>query len=107
MMWKLIIVGIGLVIGDLLMKNWIISGASFRNTSLIMYLSAVVVYGGSLTLYAYQLRTMNFGIATIIPILVNIIVVVLISFFYYKEALSFYQGIGILLAVFAIIFFSK
>lgn len=107
MIWKLILVGIGLVAGDLLMKNWIIGGASFKNLSLAIYLSALIVYSGSLTLYAYQLRTMNFGIATIVPILVNIIVVALISFFYYKEALSIYQSIGILLAVVAVVLFSK
>lgn len=107
MLWKLIVVGLGLVAGDLLMKNWIISGASFKNLSLGVYISALVIYGGSLTLYAYQLRTMNFGIATIVPILVNIIVVALISFFYYKEALSVYQSIGILLAIGAIFLFSK
>lgn len=107
MIWKLIIVGLGLVVGDLLMKNWIIAGASFKNMSLVVYLSALAIYGGSLTLYAYQLRTINFGIATIVPILVNIIVVALISFFYYKEALSLYQSIGILLAVIAVVLFSK
>ncbi|MBI5798818.1 MAG: hypothetical protein HZB10_02715 [Candidatus Yonathbacteria bacterium] len=107
MIWKLILVGLGLVTGDLLMKNWIIGGASFKNWSLAIYLLALVFYGGSLTAYAYQLRTMNFGIATIVPILVNVVVVALISFFYYKEALSLYQSIGILLAVVAVILFSK
>lgn len=107
MLWKLMLVGLGLVTGDLLMKNWIISGASFRNLSLVVYLSALVVYSGSLTVYAYQLRTINFGIATIVPILVNIVIVALISFLYYKEALSVYQGIGLLLAVGAIVLFSK
>lgn len=107
MMWKLILVGLGLVVGDLLMKNWIISGSSFKNLSLIVYLSALVVYSVSLTTYAYQLRTMNFGIATIVPVLVNVIVVAIISFFYYKEAVSIYQSIGILFAVVAIVLFSK
>lgn len=107
MLWKLILVGLGLVTGDLLMKHWIVSGASFRNLPLAVYLSALVVYCGSLTAYAYQLRTMNFGIATIIPILINVIVVALISFFYYKEAISIYQSLGILLAVIAIVSFSK
>lgn len=97
----------GLVTGNLLMKNWIISGASFKNLSLVVYLSALVIYGGSLTAYAYQLRTMNFGIATIVPVLVNVVVVALISFFYYKEVLSVYQSIGILFAIVAIVLFSR
>lgn len=107
MLWELILVGGGLVVGDLLMKNWIVGGASYKNTSVVIYLAALVVYGGSLTLYAYQLRTVNFGIATIVPVLINIIVVALISFFYYKDALSIYQGIGILLSIAAILLFSK
>lgn len=107
MLWKLVIVGFGLVVGDLLMKNWSISGASFKDLSIIFYILGVAAYGASFTLYAYQLRTANFGVATIVPILINIVVVALISFFYYKEALSIYQGIGIFLAVAAVLLFSK
>lgn len=107
MLWKLVVVGLGLVAGDVLMKKWSISGETFRDLSVVFYILGVAVYGASFTLYAYQLRTVNFGIATIVPILINIIVVALISFFYYKEALSIYQGIGIFLAIFAVILFSK
>lgn len=107
MLWKLIVVGMGLVLGDLLMKNWSLSGASFKDLAVLYYILGVAAYGASFTLYAYQLKTVNFGIATIVPILINIVVVALISFFYYKEALSIYQGIGIFLAIVAIILFSK
>lgn len=107
MLWKLIIVGFGLVAGDLFMKFWSTSGATFKDVSVVLYLLGVTFYGASFTLYAYQLRTVNFGIATIVPILINIVAVALISFFYYKEALSLYQVIGIFLAVVAILLFSK
>lgn len=89
------------------MKQWMLGGASFKNTSLLMYLSALVVYGTSLTLYAYQLRTMNFGVATITPVLTNIVSVSLLSFFYYRGGLSFYQSIGTALALVSILLFSK
>ena len=107
MLWKLLLVGLGLTSGDVLMKQWMLGGASFKNASLLVYLSALVVYGASLTLYSYQLRTMNFGVATITPILTNIVAVSLLSFFYYKESLSFYQGAGVLLALLSIILFSR
>ena len=106
MLWKLLLIGLGMVLGDILMKNWIISGGFFRGVPLIIYISAIIVYGISLTGYAYQLRTMNFGIATITPILVNIATISLISFFYYKEVLSVYKVIGILFAFTSIILFS-
>lgn len=107
MLWELILIGLGFAIGDILMKNWIAYGASFRNVSLIIYLFALIVYGLSFTAYAYQLRTTNFSIATIAPILVNIVIITLVSFLYYKEGLSLYQGIGIFLAIVSIILFSK
>jgi multidrug transporter EmrE-like cation transporter len=107
MIWKLILVGIGYTLGDVLMKQWILGGASFKSTSILIYLSALVIYGASFTGYAYQLFTMNFGIATITPILINIVAIALLSFFYYKEPISIYQGIGIVLALAAIILFSK
>lgn len=107
MLWKLIIVGLGLVAGDLFMKKWSISGESFKDLSIIFYILGVVIYGVSLTLYAYQLRTVNFGIATIVPILINLVVIALISFFYYKEVLSIYEVTGIFLAIIAVILFSK
>lgn len=106
MLWKLILIGLGMVLGDILMKNWIISGAMFRNSSLIFFIFALLVYGISLTGYAYQLRTMNFGIATITPILVNIVTIALISFFYYKEMLSMYKIFGMLFAFTAVLLFS-
>jgi multidrug transporter EmrE-like cation transporter len=107
MLWKLIVVGLGLTTGDVFMKQWMLSGASFKNTSFFLYLIALVVYGTSLTLYAYQLRSINFGIATITPVLTNIVAVSLLSFFYYKDGLSFYQGVGIALALISIVLFSK
>ena len=107
MLWKLLLVGLGLTTGDVLMKQWMLGGASFKNASFSLYLSALAIYGVSLTLYAYQLRTTNFGIATITPILTNIIAVSLLSFFYYKESLSSYQSAGIALAFIAIVLFSK
>ena len=107
MLWKLILVGMGLTIGDVLMKQWMLGGASFKKAMFILYISALIVYGASLTLEAFQLRTMNLSIAVITPILINIVAISLLSFFYYKEGLSIYQSAGIGLAVVSIVLFSK
>jgi len=107
MLWKLILVGVGLTIGDVLMKQWMLGGASFKKVMFVLYLSALIVYGASLTLEAFQLRTTNLSIAVITPILVNIIAISLISFFYYKEGLTIYQSTGIGLALISIVLFSK
>ena len=107
MLWKLILVGVGLTIGDVLMKQWMLGGASFKKVMLVLYLSALVVYCASLTLEAFQLRTTNLSIAVITPILINIIAISLLSFFYYKEGLSLYQSAGIGLAVVSIVLFAK
>src|ERR1035437_6939243 len=107
MLWKLILVGVGLTIGDVLMKQWMLGGASFKKLMFVLYLSALIVYGASLTLEAFQLRTTNLSIAVITPILVNIVAISLLSFFYYKEGLSVYQSVGIGLALISIILFSK
>lgn len=107
MLWKLILVGLGLTIGDVCMKQWMIEGASFRKVGVVLYLVAIAFYWASLTMQAFQLRTTNLSIAIITPILVNIIAISLLSYFYYKEGLSVYQGIGIFLALVAIVLFSK
>lgn len=106
MLWKFILIGLGMTCGDVLMKQWVISGASLKDSSILIYFLALVVYGASLTTYAYQLFTTNISIATITPILVNVIIISLLSFFYYKESISAYQGVGILLAFCAIALFS-
>lgn len=107
MLWKLILVGFGMVVGDVFMKQWMLTGASYKVPFVVLYLAALSSYGVSLTVYAYQLRTMHFGIATITPILVNIITISLISYFFYKEGLTLSQGTGILLAIVALILFSR
>ncbi len=103
MLVKLILVGLGMVLGDILMKTWIVSGGGFKNSSIIYFILALVIYGVSLTGYAYQLKTTNFGIATSVPILINVVTVALISFFYFKEVLSLLQIVGIIFACISIV----
>ncbi len=106
MVW-FILIGIGLAVGDLLMNHWADNGSRFTNQMVFFYLFALVVYVASLTLYAYQLKTTQLSIATIVPVLVNITLIFTISTFYFHEKVNAYQLIGISLALVAIVFLSR
>ena len=106
MIW-FIFIGIGMALGDVLMKQWIVNGAEFRGMPLVYYVSALIVYCTSLTLFAYQLRVTPLSIAAILPILINIIVIFCIGLTFYNEKLSYYQLAGVGISLVALFFLSK
>lgn len=101
-----IIIGLGLALGDVIMKYWIVSGAHYSGIGLMFYVLALGVYSMSLTLFAYQLRTTPFSIATILPILINIVAVFLLSQLFYHKSITGRQFIGVAMALVAIFFLS-
>ena len=105
MIFKFILIGLGMVMGDLLMKTWSNHDYSLRGISLVIYVAALCSYTTSLTYYGKQLQETNFSIATTLPIIINIIVVALITVFFYKEPFSLYAIIGTSLALLSIFFF--
>lgn len=107
MLWKLILIGLGFAAGDVLLKQWMLGGASFKKVGLFLYFAALILFWVSLTTQAFQLRAINLSIAVITPVLVNIVAVSLLSYFYYRESLSAYQFAGIILSLVAIVLFSK
>ena len=106
MLWFLLI-GVGLSLGDMIMNHWADGGSRFVGSWLFLYVLALVVYCASLTLYAYQLKTTQLSIATIIPILINVAIVFTYSTFYLQEKVNTYQLIGVSLALVAIVFLSR
>ena len=106
MIW-FILVGIGLSLGDVLMNHWADNGSRFSGQLFFIYLLALIIYGASLTLYAYQLKTTQLSIATIIPVLINVAIVFTVSTFFLHEKINAYQLIGISLALVAIVFLSR
>lgn len=106
MIWFLLI-GIGLSLGDVLMNHWADNDSRFSGQPLFVYLLALLIYCASLTLYAYQLKTTQLSIATIIPVLVNVAIVFTVSTFYLHEKINTFQLIGISLALVAIVFLSR
>ncbi len=104
MILNFIIIGFGMVAGDMFMKSWASHNYLLHGVSLMFYISALVMYAASLTFYGKQLQFTNFSIATTLPIIINIIVVTLITIFYYKEQLSLNAIIGTALAVISVLF---
>ncbi len=105
MIFKFILIGLGMVVGDLLMKSWSNHEYSLRGISLYIYIAALCAYAASLTYYGKQLHVTNFSIATTLPIIINIIVVAFITTYFYNEPLSLYAIIGTSLAILSILFF--
>ena len=105
MILNFVIIGFGIVVGDILMKHWSDHGYALNGTSLIFYISAILAYVASLTYYGKQLHLTNFSIATTLPIIINILIVSLVTVFYYKETLSHNAIIGTALALSSVLFF--
>jgi drug/metabolite transporter (DMT)-like permease len=103
MLIKFVLIGIGMVLGDIFMKNWSNYSYDLRGVGLIYLIVALLFYSVSLTYYGLQLRSTNFSIATILPIVINILIVLLITVFYYHEPLSAKQWLGVLLGFCAIL----
>lgn len=106
MIFKFVLIGFGMVVGDVLMKSWAEKGYVFSGGSLFVYILAISVYAVSLTYYGKQLHNTNFSVATTLPICINIVTVALLTYFYYKDTLSLYAITGTLFAFVAIIFLS-
>lgn len=106
MIW-FILIGIGLSLGDVLMNHWADNGSRFSGQLIFVYLLALVIYCATLTLYAYQLKTTQLSIATIIPVLINVAIVFTVSTFFLHEKINTYQLVGISLALVAIVFLSR
>jgi hypothetical protein len=81
MLIKFILIGIGMVFGDVLMKNWANQLYSLHGSGLLYLVCALLSYSVSLTYYGLQLRSTNFSIATILPIVINLLVILLITIF--------------------------
>lgn len=104
MLINFILIGLGMVLGDIFMKTWANQNFSLHGTALLIYALALVSYIVSLTFYGLQLRENNFSIATTLPIIINVLIVAIATVIYYKEPLSAKAIIGILFAVAAVIF---
>ena len=93
----LLLGGCILTVGDVFMKNWIVTGANK------WYIYGLLVYIFALNFVAFSFKSKNIAVATIIFVLVNVISLTLVSWFYFEEKLTTTQLIGIGLGIASVI----
>jgi multidrug transporter EmrE-like cation transporter len=96
----LILLLIGAIIdtlGDIIMKKWVVS------KNWLVFITGMLVYTLGLGFLAFSYKYKNIAIASIIFVILNIIVLSIVSWIYFKEPLSAIQITGILLGIIAVI----
>jgi len=87
-----------LTVGDIIMKKWVISGSN------LFYLSGLAVYLIGLNFLAQSYHFRNIAGASTVMTIINVILLLAVSYFYFKEPLSTLQLIGVALGIIAIVF---
>jgi multidrug transporter EmrE-like cation transporter len=89
--------GIILTVGDFFMKKWVAgSGHTFYFLGLVIYLIA-------LNFLAQSYRFQNIAGASVVMTIINTILLLVISYLYFKEPLNVFQIAGMIFGVAAII----
>ncbi len=91
------IAGIGLTAGDVIVKKWATTGNS------IYYVIGMVAYLIAIAFLAESFKYKNMAIANSICVGLNVVTLVIVSWFYFKETLSILQLLGILLIIIGIV----
>ena len=89
--------GIILTIGDLFMKEWVVTNKS------TLYIIGIIIYLVGLNFLAFSFKYKNIAVASVIFVLINIITLLAFSYFYFHEKLSGLEISGILLGIAAIV----
>jgi len=88
--------GLVLTVGDLIFKSWALKGMGYS----LLYVFGILTYlVGSLLLVESYKHDVNIVVAGIVQILLNTIILVAFTYFYFHEPLTVKQIIGIILAV--------
>ncbi len=95
----LLLSGIVTAIGDLLFKLWTEKDMGY---SLIYFFGIFMYVIGSLVLVESYKYDVNIAIAGVVQIVINTLILVAFTFFYFKEPITAKQSLGLLLAVFSL-----
>lgn len=87
-----------LTAGDIVMKKWV-SG----NNWYVFTLGLLVWLLGN-SLLAFSFKYENIAVASTILVIFNVVTLALVSWLYFKEPLSVYKGVGIILSLLLIAF---
>ncbi len=85
------------IVGDTLFKFWSLGGRS------VILWMGILLYGLAIFIWAYSLKFGFLSKAISILTVINLIAVVLIGVLYFKEDLSFFNKIGIILGIISVI----
>jgi multidrug transporter EmrE-like cation transporter len=99
--WPLLLLfsgGVVLTVGDIIMKKWVTNGSH------VFYFLGLAVYLVGLNFLAQSYHFRNIAGASTAMTIVNVILLLGFSYFYFKEPLSPLQLIGVALGIIAIVF---
>lgn len=81
------------------MKKWV------SNQHITVFIFGLVIYLFGLIFLAYSFKYKNIAVASTIFVICNVFTLSLVSWLYFKETLSVFQIIGVVLGISAIILF--
>lgn len=84
-------------IGDIIMKKWVV------DKNVWVFVMGMLTYLIGLGFLAYSYNYKNIAVASVIFVIINIVMLSVVSWFYFNETLSPLQIIGIIVGVIAII----
>jgi multidrug transporter EmrE-like cation transporter len=84
-------------IGDIIMKKWVV------DKNIWIFVAGMFTYLIGLGFLAYSYNYKNIAVASVIFVILNIIMLSITSWFYFKETLSPLQITGITVGIIAII----
>jgi len=90
--------GVILTIGDMAMKKWVSTNRVY------LFVIGMLIYMVGLVLLGLSFKHKNIAEASVIIVLVNIVLLSLVSRFYFKEMWTVYEVIGIFLGLGVIMF---
>lgn len=91
--------GVVLTAGDLVFKSWVEKGMGY---SLIYFFGIALYVIGSMALVESYKHDVNIALAGIVQVVFNTVVLLLFTFFYFKEPITARQGVGLFLSVVSI-----
>lgn len=86
-----------LTLWDIFLKKWALDNTIF------MYAFSMILYLVWINFFALTLKESNLAIASTILVTANTVILVIVSYFYFKEKFTLLQAIGIILSVFGVI----
>jgi multidrug transporter EmrE-like cation transporter len=93
--------GLILTIGDVFMKQWSL------NNNWPTFTLGMLIWVMGLICLAFSFKSKNIAVASLIFSLSNVVFLTLLSWLYYKEPLTTYQILGMILGTSAIIFLEQ